>query len=396
MGNPGNLLHRIDQSFEVRYRYPVCFTRAAFAQHNTLIRDLLVSDLAPGMHKARVLCAVDSGLARANPGLVEEVESYAGAHQDAIDLVRAPWVVRGGEISKSDPVQVSELYEHTRSFGLCRHSYLLAVGGGAMLDAIGYAAATAHRGLRLLRMPSTVLAQNDAGIGVKNAINWQGRKNFLGTFVPPFAVINDLDLPATMPRGEQRDGIAEAIKVALIRDREFFELMHRQRQALAAHEPGAVEQMTIRCAELHLAHIRTSGDPFENGSARPLDFGHWSAHKLEELSGNELRHGAAVAIGVALDSLYSHAVGMLDEESLAKIFRTLRDTGFALDHPVLEQLDVARALSDFREHLGGSLCITLLEGIGKSVEVDHIDVAIMHRCIAQLRCSDQPALANAV
>ncbi len=376
-------LHRIEQTFDVRYSYPVCFTRGAFDVDNVVLRDLM---RRPDDRKVRVLVAVDSGVAAGHPACVSSIEKYMAAHADVLELVRAPWIVRGGEISKSDPREVTEFYDFSRELGICRHSYVIAVGGGAMIDAVGYAAATAHRGIRLIRMPTTVLGQNDAGVGVKNAINWHGRKNFLGTFTPPFAVVNDFDfIGSSMPAAERRAGIAEAVKVSLIRDRAFFERLHSRRHALAALEASAMESMIVRCAELHLTHIRTGGDPFERGSARPLDFGHWSAHRMEELSNHALRHGEAVAIGVALDSLYSKQTGMLSDEEFQLIITTLRDIGFALYHPTLETLDIAKALDDFREHLGGDLCITLLRGIGKGVEVNHIDVATMRECIWQLR-----------
>ena len=253
-----------------------------------------------------------------------------------------------------------------------------------MLDAAGYAAATAHRGVRLIRMPTTVLAQNDAGIGVKNSVNAFGRKNFLGTFAPPFAVINDAAFLETLPARDTRAGIAEAVKVALIRDRDFFDFLYKERDQLGRFAPAATEAMIKRCAELHLEHIAGAGDPFESGSSRPLDFGHWVAHKLEELSHSELRHGEAVAIGIALDSLYSHHLGRLGELDLYRILTLLEALGFSLYHPALSWLDVERALGDFREHLGGELSIPLLEGIGCKIEAHEIDVALMKQCIAQL------------
>ena len=149
--------------------------------------------------------------------------------------------------------------------------------------------------------------------------------------------------------------------------------------------------MIARCAELHLNHIRTSGDPFEQGSARPLDFGHWGAHRMEELSNSELRHGEAVAIGIALDSLYSHAMGTIDTHTLLAIRDTLEGVGFTLRHPALEALDIDAALQGFREHLGGELCITLLNAAGEAEEVDHIDLDTMHQCRQQLLENQWPS-----
>lgn len=378
------LEHRIDQTFEVCYSYPVCFTRRALEPANPVLADLMRRTTAQGA-KARVLFAVDAGLAEARPDVPRAIERYVLAHGDTLELLRPAWLVRGGEAAKHQLHEVDALYAFARDFGLCRHSYVVAIGGGAMLDAVGFAAATVHRGVRLIRLPSTVLGQNDAGVGVKNAVNWHGRKNFVGTFVPPFAVVNDFDLLASAPAADRRAGIAEAVKVALIRDREFFTQLQRQRFELADLAPRAMEPMIVRCAQLHLAQIRNSGDPFERGSARPLDFGHWSAHKLEEISGHRLRHGEAVAIGIALDVLYSRRIGMLDDASAQAVLTTLRDIGFVLDDPALDDLDVARALNEFREHLGGRLCITLLKRIGEGIEVDHIDTAAMLGCVAELR-----------
>jgi 3-dehydroquinate synthase len=385
------LEHRIDQSFEVRYDYPVCFTRHAFDPANTVLADLL---RGPAGQRARLLVVLDEGLAKAQPLLLAAIERYVQAHADVLALACPPWTVRGGEPAKNTTADVEDVYRRVAEHGVCRHSYVLVLGGGAVLDAIGYAAATAHRGIRLVRMPSTVLGQNDAGVGVKNAVNWSGRKNFLGTFVPPFAVINDFALIASSPAADRRAGIAEAVKVALIRDARFFERLGQDRHALAALQPQALEPMIVRCAELHLAQIRHSGDPFERGSARPLDFGHWSAHSLEELSKHRLRHGEAVAIGIALDTLYARDQRLIDDQTAETVLTLLHDLGFRLDDPALAELDIARALAAFREHLGGSLCITLLERIGQGIEVGVIDEGAMRACVAGL-LAWQPRLPQA-
>lgn len=369
------------QRFELGFSYPVIFTRGSLDPGDEVLRDVLRRG-GPGRH--RLLPVIDSGVLDADPELPGRIERWSDAHRDAVQLVDAPLVVRGGEVCKSDPREVEELHERIERHGMCRHSFVLAIGGGSVLDAVGFGTATAHRGLRLLRMPTTVLAQNDAGIGVKNGVNWRGRKNFLGTFAPPFAVVNDFDFLDTLSPRDRRAGMAEALKVALIRDRGFFEWLHGQRGRLAAFEPGPMERMIERCAEIHLRHIRESGDPFELGSARPLDFGHWSAHKLEELSGGGLRHGEAVAVGLAIDALYSEHMGRIGEGDLRAILLTLEDLGFDLRPPLLSQLDVERALAEFREHLGGALCITLLDGVGRSVEADHVDLDVMRKCVGFL------------
>lgn len=376
-----NSMYQIDQRFTVSYEFPVCFTRAAFAADNTVLRNVVAR---AGNTRHKVFPVIDEQVLASQSDLIEQLQEYAQHHSDIIELILPPLMVRSGEICKTDPIEVEQFYRITQERNIDRHSFVLVIGGGSVIDAIGYAAATAHRGIRLIRMPTTVLGQNDAGVGVKNAVNFLGRKNYLGTFVPPYAVINDFNFLRTLPLRDQCAGMVEAVKVALIKDQVFFDWLYQQRHQLAMFDDAAVEYMIRRCAELHLHHIATSGDPFEYGSSRPLDFGHWAAHRLEEISHSDLRHGEAVAIGVTLDSLYSYELGLIDESLLQKIIVTLKDIGFSLYHPALEQLDIRKALEDFREHLGGELCITLLTGEGVAAQFNQIDENIMLACAKKL------------
>jgi len=258
---------------------------------------------------------------------------------------------------------------------------------------VGYAAATAHRGVRLVRIPTTVLAQCDSGVGVKNSINAFGKKNFLGTFAPPAAVINDTTFLESLSDREWRSGLAEAIKVTLLKDRTAFEEIEALAPALARRDMAAMRRVVYRSAQLHLQHIATSGDAFELGSSRPLDMGHWAAHKLESLSGYRLLHGEAVAIGLALDATYAQQIGLLDEHDWRRIVGVLQAVGLPTYAPELgEHLDepeharsVLRGLSEFREHLGGRLTIMLPLVIGRGKEVHTMDVETVRRCIDMLR-----------
>jgi 3-dehydroquinate synthase len=303
---------------------------------------------------------------------------------------------------KNDWSRVVEILELVHRHHIDRHNYLVVVGGGALLDMVGLAAATAHRGIRLVRVPTTTLSQDDSGVGVKNGVNAFGKKNFIGTFAPPYAVINDFDLLATLPERDKRAGYVEAVKVACIRDREFFERLERDAAALAAFEPEAMKHLIRRSAELHLNHIANGGDPFEMGSARPLDFGHWAAHKLEQMSGYRLRHGEAVAIGIALDVLYSVRRGLLAAPAAERILGLLERLGFTLFDPELRtvtasgQYGVLEGLEEFREHLGGELTITLLNDIGRGVEVHAMDQDEVRRALDDLETrhrARQPILA---
>lgn len=368
----------IEQEFTVRYSFPVFFTRNVFDETNSFFAELFNNS---GSRRHRVLAFVDSGVISTCPSFVDRVTRYAGIYADFIDLAATPVMIQGGEQCKNDPSALEQVRNQIEKNHLCRQSFVLAIGGGALLDVVGYGAATVHRGIRLIRMPTTVLAQNDAGVGVKNGINGFGRKNFLGTFAPPFAVINDFSFLSTLSERELRAGIVEAVKVSLIKDADFFDTLFRERRRLATFERDAMENMVYRCAALHIDHIGSQGDPFETGSSRPLDFGHWTAHKLEEITHNTINHGEAVAIGIGLDSLYAFHRGMINRTELDAIFTLFADLHLDLYHPALSRIDVTKALLEFQEHLGGELTVTLPLGIGNRTEVHSIDAALMYRCI---------------
>jgi 3-dehydroquinate synthase len=270
-----------------------------------------------------------------------------------------------------------------------RQSFVVVIGGGAALDAVGFAAALVHRGLRLIRLPTTVLSQNDAGVGVKNAVNYMG-KNAIGTFAPPFAVLNDFEFLRSLPDRDWLCGVAEAFKVAIIRDAGFFHDLHENAPQYPARNFEAMTDLVRRCAIHHLEHIRTNGDPFEYGTARPLDFGHWSAHKIELLSHFAVSHGEAVAAGVLLDSIYAHSQGWISPKELERIDSGLRRSGFPLWSDAYNLRDsngerlVFGGLRDFQEHLGGELCVTFPRGIGARFEVNQIDLRAMDAAIDSL------------
>ncbi|NSX07034.1 3-dehydroquinate synthase [Pseudomonas lini] len=380
--------------FEVSYDYPVVFTDHLFELSNPCLhRQLTAQHIGP----VTVLVFADENLLRSAPQLLEQIDAYFGAHATDLHLQAAPIAVPAGELSKDSDV-LQQLYSDMLQHGLDRHCYVLALGGGAVLDAVGYACATFHRGIRLIRIPSTVLAQNDAGIGVKNGINAFGQKNLLGAFYPATAVINDFQLLTSLTRRDQIAGLAEAVKVALIKDQAFFQWMEQQADALAHFDHPASRYAIRRCAELHLAHITGAGDPFERGNGRPLDYGHWAAHKLENLSHHRLRHGEAVAVGMALDGLYANALGLLSDADTERVLSLLLKLGFSLCPPELTQKDaqgrslVLLGLEEFRQHLGGQLSIPMLSRIGESVDLHEIDAARMEQALQRLSTHIGPAL----
>jgi 3-dehydroquinate synthase len=381
----------IERSIHLIWQLRVFFTEDVFSPKNPVLKDVLTGAVQP----ARVLLVLEDSLAQAVPGLERQILDYFCAYPDSLRLARSPLFVCGGENSKNSPTIVTDILSHVGRHHIDRHSYLVAVGGGALLDVAGFAAATAHRGLRHVRIPTTTLSQADSGVGVKNGLNAFGKKNFVGTFSPPHAVINDFNLLSTLDARDKRGGYSEAIKVACIRDGEFFDALEQDAEKLNAFAPAAMKSLIRRCAELHLNHIATSGDPFEVGSARPLDFGHWSAHKLEQLSKFRIRHGEAVAMGIALDVLYSREVGLLDAKSAERIVSLLEKLGLAVFASEMQDRDnrgnwqILTGLDEFREHLGGELTVTLLKKIGTGVEVHEMDKNIVIRVVEELQKRSQ-------
>ena len=378
----------IQRTIQVGFELRVFFTQNVFAPANPLLNNVL-TDSGPGRSHA-VLVVVDESLAQAQPGLGAQIEAYFTTASPRLKLVCPPLVIEGGERTKNSYFHVSEIHSHIDRYHIDRHSYVIAVGGGALLDMAGLAAATAHRGVRHVRIPTTTLSQADSGVGVKNGINAFGKKNFIGTFAPPFAVINDFELLNSLSERDKRAGYAEAVKVALIRDRDFFGAIEADAARLREFDPQTMQRLIQRCADLHLQHIATSGDPFEFGSARPLDFGHWSAHKLEQLSEYKIRHGEAVAMGIGLDTIYSRNMGFLDAPSTERVLGLLEKLGFDLCAPELLHTDSGQSflildgLEEFREHLGGQLAITLLKGIGQGFEVHEMNLPKVVEAICEL------------
>lgn len=375
-------MDELDLNFSVTFRHRILFTEDAWAPSNRCLADLL--------GPAKVLCVVDAGLAAANPGLVARIAARG------LNLTRAPLILAGGEACKHDPAAVESLMAAIAMDGICRHSFVLAVGGGAFLDLVGFVAATAHRGVRLVRMPSTTLGQADAGVGVKNAINAQGRKNFTGTFAPPYAVVNDLSLLTSLPLPLRREGLVEAVKVALLKDAAFLAVLEQDAPALSRGDLTAIGRAIRHSAELHARHIAEGGDPFELGSARPLDLGHWSAHRLEVLSEHRLSHGEAVAIGLALDVLIARDLGHLSSVDAERVLALLQALGFGLWDDLLASENSApllAGLDEFREHLGGRLTLVLPIAPGRSVEIHELPTAVIRKAVDALRIRAQTPCA---
>ncbi len=356
---------RKEQAVRATFDHRLCVTRNAISPGNASL-DRVIGD-------NRAIVFIDDHLALAQPRLQNDTRNMLSADRHA-----GTHLVPGGERCKTDVTVFFDIARRIADAGIDRHSHVIAIGGGAVLDVVGFAAATVHRGVRLVRLGSTTLAQADSAVGVKNGINLDGVKNMLGSFAVPVAVINDAELLTTLSDTDWRGGFAEAVKVALIKDAALFNRIEHGIDALNARDLAAAEPIITRSAELHFDHITSGGDPFEQGSARPLDMGHWSAHRLEAMTSFQLRHGDAVAIGLAIDTVYAARLGVLRDDDARRIIGCLCDLGFDLSHPALEDTGgLLVGLEQFREHLGGPLTLILPAGFGATATVHTVDEKLL-------------------
>jgi len=366
-----------EQHFKIEFSYPVIFTNDLFGKNSGQLLSVL-----PERH-ATIMIFIDSGVAEHHPTLGDKIREWVERNTKIVTMAAEIQTVPGGEKAKNDPAILDNIIAAMVASGLCKHCYVIAIGGGSVLDVVGYAASVVHRGIRHIRMPTTVLAQNDAGLGVKNGVNRFGMKNLLGTFTTPAAVINDCDFLTTLSRRDWTSGIAEAIKVGIIKDETLLEFIDNHCQQLQERDARSMRVLIERCAILHLEHIKNNGDPFETGSSRPLDFGHWAGHRLEMLSENQLTHGQAVAIGIALDMFCARDLGLVTAGECEYCVSLLKKVGLPVWDELLKvrdeagNLQVLKGLEHFRQHLGGQLTVAMPDGLGRLTEINELPTDII-------------------
>jgi len=378
----------IERPIHLELAHRIEFTRNLFSPENSVLADAIAR--SDGDFPHRVIAFVDGGVVGGNQNLLRDISFWFSGRDGELELVESPIVLPGGESCKNDWSLVPEIWRSISENSIDRHSFVMAVGGGAFLDLVGFAASTAHRGVRMIRIPTTSLSQGDGGVGVKNGVNFFGKKNWVGTFAVPYAVINDFSFLQTLDDRSRRAGIIEAIKVAIVRSRDFYEKIEQCASQLKNLEDDILEKVIRRSAEEHVDHIATSGDPYELGSARPLDYGHWVAHKLEQISAFRIGHGEAVAIGMAVDLIYSKRTGLMSPEDCESVLTLIESVGFDIYDADLHRTEDGRSvilhgLQEFREHLGGKLTITLVPEIGRKIEVNEMEEDEILASIEELR-----------
>ncbi len=371
-----------DAAFSCRFTHRLRFTANTFAPENEALSEILSKE-GPYSRRAGIAMFIDTNVARKQVNLVSKINDYFKKYLPE----NSPkiHIVPGGEQIKNDRQNFRLIMEAIEKCRLCRKSFVIAIGGGAVLDAVGFAASVAHRGLRLVRIATTTLSQADSAMAVKNGINAFGKKNYMGVFAAPWLVINDEATLETLTPRHWLAGFSEAVKVALLKDPLLFEYIYRNCHRIRSRNLNVSIPIIRRSARLHFDHITLNGDPFEQNDARPLDFGHWSAHKLEQMSGFELSHGEAVAIGIAIDATYANLMGWLCDTDHGKILECLNEMGFELYHRVMQHArTLLGGLDEFQEHLGGRLTIPSINKIGRVFDIHKIDTNRMLAAISYM------------
>ena len=249
------------QAFGVHFKYPVYFTRNIFEADNPLLESIIGRPEDDHCHKAIIY--IDSTVAEMHPVICEKIERYL-LTRNHLELVCQPCLIENTRICKTRWEVVGDIMATVSRYHMDRQSFIVAIGGGSLLDVVGFAGSIIHRGMRMIRVPTTTLAQADAGIGIKNGMDIFNAKNFAGTFAPPFAVVNDFAFLSTLNTDDWIGGVAEAFKVAIIKDAAFFDFLCEHAKKLKDRDPAIMEKSsedlqryTLNTSEPAVTHSNT-------------------------------------------------------------------------------------------------------------------------------------------
>lgn len=300
-------------------------------------------------------------------------------------------VMRSGEQAK-DMTAALEICTAAHDAGLGRRDVFVAFGGGICCDVVTLAASLFRRGLPYIPVPTTLVGQIDAGIGLKGGVNFAGRKNYLGCFAAPETVLVDPRLLLTLPPAELSCGLAEMVKISLVCDGALFATLRRHGAALLASgfaaPLGTAREAVTRAISLMLDEL--AANSYEDRTLRRLvDFGHTFSPLLEERSGHALRHGEAVALDMALSCELARGLGLLAAPDNAQILDLLAALGLPTWHPLLDPIVVRQACHAAMAHRGGSLHLVVpMSPPGTATFVDDVaalDPRLVTEALGRLR-----------
>jgi len=262
---------------------------------------------------------------------------------------------------------LERVYDGLLDAGFERRAPIVAVGGGVIGDLAGFAAATLLRGVPVMQVPTTLLAQVDAAIGGKTGVNHRLGKNLIGAFHQPCAVLADTDVLRTLPRREYTAGLAEVVKYGVIGDAALFALIERDLDALLQLENDVLVRVVAACARQKAAVV-AADEREESGARATLNFGHTVGHGVEVLTGyRRFLHGEAVAIGMVAACRVSEALGIAAQPVTARVQSLLERAGLPTELPVeLRGPQLVAAMRTDKKMAGGRVRFVAVEDIGRT------------------------------
>jgi len=287
-----------------------------------------------------------------------------------------------GEEAKSWET-LGELYGRLIELGVERSSTIASLGGGAVGDLAGFAAATVLRGVNLIHIPTTLLAQVDSSIGGKTAINHPLGKNLIGTFYQPRLVVSDVETLKTLPPEEIRSGLAEVAKYGVIADRGLLELLSSEADGLLDADPEVVGEVVVRCSSIKASVVER--DEYDTRGVRAwLNYGHTVGHALEAVEGFSLRHGEAVSVGMVAEAHVSVSLGLMSRPDLEKLTEILGGLGLPVRWSGVDVRDVLEAMRRDKKVLQGRIRVTLPTGLGVNPVLREVSEKLLKECLREV------------
>jgi 3-dehydroquinate synthase len=284
-------------------------------------------------------------------------------------------VLPTGESTKSLE-HASRLYDELVKLQADRHTLIVGLGGGVIGDLAGFVAATYARGLPLIMVPTTLLAQVDSSVGGKVGINHPGAKNIIGAFHQPVGVWIDTQSLSTLPRRELQCGLAEVIKYGVILDAEFFATLEQIAEDILRREQGALERIILRCCEIK-SLVVAADEREETGLRAALNFGHTIGHAIEAIAGYDgpYKHGEAVAVGMVAESRLAERLGWIKRSDVTdRLVRLLGRFGLPTEAPGLDAGRLIEAMSLDKKNRNGKIRFVLPRSLGKVEQTDAVGV----------------------
>ena len=308
-----------------------------------------------------------------------------GLHGDALisgsvegDFSITTLLVPEGEDQKSLET-AGRLYQELTASYAERTTPIVALGGGVIGDLAGFVAATYQRGVPLIQMPTTLLAQVDSSIGGKVAVDHGQLKNKIGVFYQPRLVIADINTLKTLPASELANGLAEIIKSAAIRDKEFFAYLEKNIERAKSLDGEVLEEIVFQTAKIKAEIVEK--DERDLGPRQILNYGHTIGHAIESTSDFKVQHGKAVAIGMLAAARISNKMGMLDKKESIRLKNLIEKADLLTEMPKLNMEEITQAMKHDKKVLRDKIRFVLLESIGKALVTDEVSTDLVEQVI---------------